>query len=140
MPLSTKEPPHLAEHKTLIKGTESRLFVLASAGLTMLMAGLCFKTVRRSITAHYALLVILCPSLLDGAPEAEPGYRLGNLGRILLVGRSAPAGMTGRNVLDAMPHAFPCSNISQCDYSPPLKLKASYLVERASDGGLRNPL
>jgi hypothetical protein len=54
MPLSTKEPPHLAEHKTLIKGTESRLFVLASAGLTMLMAGLCFKTVRRSITAHYA--------------------------------------------------------------------------------------
>jgi hypothetical protein len=60
MPLSTKEPPHLAEHKTLIKGTESlkgtesRLFVSASAGLTMLMAGLCFKTVRRSITAHYA--------------------------------------------------------------------------------------
>jgi len=48
--------------------------------------------------------------------------------------------MTDRNVLDAMPRAFPCSNISQCDYPPPLKLKASYLVERASDGGLRNPL
>jgi hypothetical protein len=43
MPLSTNEPPNLAEHKTLIKGTESRLFVLASAGLTLLMASLCFR-------------------------------------------------------------------------------------------------
>jgi hypothetical protein len=48
--------------------------------------------------------------------------------------------MTDRNVLDAMPRALPCSNISQCDYPPSQKFKASYLFERASDGGLRNPL
>jgi hypothetical protein len=70
------------------------------------------------------LPVILCPSL-DGAPETQRSYRLGDLGRILLVGISAPAGMTDRNVLDVMPRAFASSNIPQCDYPPPLKLKAS---------------
>ena len=48
--------------------------------------------------------------------------------------------MTDRNVLDAMPRALRRSNISKRYYPPTLKLKASYLVERASDGGLRNPL
>jgi hypothetical protein len=49
---------------------------------------------------------------------------------------SAPAGMADRNMLDVMPRAFTCSNISQGDHFPTPKLQASYLVEGASDGGL----
>lgn len=48
--------------------------------------------------------------------------------------------MTDRNVLNVMLRAFARSDIPQCDHLPSLKFKASYLVERASDCGLRDPL
>ena len=89
---------------------------------------------------HYAnkhdLPVALCPSVLDGSPETHRSYRVRDLARIFLVGMSAPAGMTDCNMLDVMPLAFACSNIPQRDHFSSLKLKASYLVERASDCGL----
>jgi hypothetical protein len=75
------------------------------------------------------------PSVLDGSPETQPSYRLGDIDRILLVAISAPAGMTNRNMLDVMPRAFACSDLPERDYLPSLQLEASYLVERASDGG-----
>jgi hypothetical protein len=82
----------------------------------------------------------LCPCLLDGSPETQRSYRIGDLGRVFLVGISAPAGMTHRNMVDVMPRAFTCSDIPQCDYFSAPQLKARYLVERASDCGYRNPL
>ncbi len=89
---------------------------------------------------HYAnkhdLPVASCPSVLDGSPETHRSYRVRDLARIFLVGMSAPAGMTDRNVLDVMPLAFACRNIPQGDHFPSLKLKAGYFVERASDGSL----
>ena len=48
--------------------------------------------------------------------------------------------MTDRNMLDVVPRAFRLQRYLQVRSLPSLKLKASYLVERASDGGLRNPL
>jgi hypothetical protein len=81
-------------------------------------------------------LPVLCPSVLDESAETQRCYRLGDLDRIFLVGISAPAGMTDRNMLDVMPRAFTCSNIPQSDHFPTLKLKASYLIERASDDAL----
>src|SRR5260370_29036749 len=92
-----------------------------------------------SITAHYAnfdLPVLSCASALDGWPETQRSYRLGDIDRIFLVGISAPAGMTDRHMLDVMPRAFARSDISQCDHFPSLQFEASHLVERASDGGL----
>jgi hypothetical protein len=78
--------------------------------------------------------------MLGSSPKTQRCYRGSDLGRIFFVGMSAAAGMTDRNVFNAMPRALRRSDISQCDYPPPLKLKASYLVKRASDRGLRDPL
>jgi hypothetical protein len=92
-----------------------------------------------SITAHYAnhdLPGTLRPYFFIRSLKTQCSYRLGDLSRIFFVGRSAPAGMTDRNMLDVMPRAFTCSNIPQCDHFPSLKLKASYLVERTPDCGL----
>jgi hypothetical protein len=75
--------------------------------------------------------VVLAPSV-DDSTETKPSYRLGDLGRIFLVGISAPAGMTERNMLDVMPPAFACSDIPERDHFPSLKLKASYLYYDAS--------
>src|ERR1700682_1509269 len=74
---------------------------------------------------EFDLPVVLCP--IDDSPETQCSYRLGDLSVFFLVGRSAPAGMTERNMFDVMSRAFTCSNIPQCDHFPSLKLKASYL-------------
>src|SRR5580704_8666483 len=68
--------------------------------------------------------------------KTQRSYRLSDLDRLFLVGISAPTGMTDLNMLDVMPRAFTCSTIPQRDHLPSLKFKASYLVERAPDGGL----
>jgi hypothetical protein len=67
-----------------------------------------------------------CP---DSSAKTQRSYRLGDLDRIFLVGMSAPAGMTHRNMLDVMSRTFACSNIPQRNHFSSLKLKASYLIE-----------
>jgi hypothetical protein len=78
---------------------------------------------------EFGLPVVSRPYLFIGSLKTQSTYRLGDLDRIFLVGISTSAGMTDRNMLDVMPHAFACSNSPQCDHFPSLKLKASYLIE-----------
>jgi hypothetical protein len=96
-------------------------------------------TSGHSITTHSAnqdLPVVLCPTALDGSSETQPSYRLGDLDRIFLVGVSAPAGVTDRNMLDVVPRTFACSDIAQRNHFPALEFEAGYLVKRAPDGCL----
>jgi hypothetical protein len=88
------------------------------------------------IHTRHELPVVLCPSVLNGSSETQPSYRLGDLDRIFLVGVSAPAGVTDRDMLDVVPRAFACSDIAQRNHFPALEFEAGYLVKRAPDGCL----
>src|ERR1700716_1187952 len=89
-------------------------------------------------TQHYAnLRPSSCARIyLDGSPKTQRTYCVGDFGRIFLIGISPPAGMADRNMLNRVPRTLGGSNIAQCDHLSSLKLKASYLIKRASDCGL----
>src|SRR3954454_17926828 len=80
------------------------------------------------------------PVRASWSTKTELCYSFGKLDGIFLVRRSAPAGMTHSYMLDIMPGTLSCSSGAQGDYLPSLELKARHLLERASDGLLRNLL
>ena len=53
--------------------------------------------------SRHKLSVQLISEIKETAKRTQRRNRLGDLNRIFLVGRSAPAGMTDRNMLDVMP-------------------------------------
>lgn len=103
----------------------------------MNIAGGPFAKSGHSITAHSAN-----PIAIHGrsCSKTQSSDRTGDLGRILFVGGSAPAGVTDRDVRDTTTFAFACSHVSQGNDPPPLKLKKCHFVKRAPDCRLRNPL
>src|SRR5260221_6555554 len=87
---------------------------------------------------HYATRSTgrLVPQPFLTASETQRSYRLGDLGRIFLVGISTPAGMTDRNVLNIMPRALARSDIPQCDHFPSIFSKSGGKVSRLRTGWL----